>query len=110
MARYCRDELRLEYLGICDHSRAAVYAKGLDIGRVQEHWLEIDALNADLAHFRIFQGIESDILGDGSLDYPDAILAGFDFFFASVPDNLKMDKAQAHARLIIAIQKQNPTT
>lgn len=108
MARYCRDELRLEYLGICDHSRAAVYAKGLDIGRVQAQWVEIDALNENLAPFRIFKGIESDILGDGSLDYPDEILAGFDFVVASVHANLKMDKERATARLIKAIE--NPYT
>lgn len=108
MARYCRDELRLEYLGICDHSRAAVYAKGLDIARVKEQWNEIDVLNTTLAPFRIFKGIESDILGDGSLDYPDEILAGFDFIVASVHSNLKMDKERATARLIKAIE--NPYT
>lgn len=108
MARYCRDELRLEYLGICDHSRAAVYAKGLDIGRVQEQWAEIDALNVNLAPFRIFKGIESDILGDGSLDYPDEILAGFDFVVASIHSNLKMDKERATNRLVKAIE--NPYT
>lgn len=108
MARYCRDEMRLEYLGICDHSRAAVYAKGLDIGRVQEQWAEIDALNVNLAPFRIFKGIESDILGDGSLDYPDEILAGFDFVVASIHSSLKMDKERATNRLVKAIE--NPYT
>ncbi|MEC3880890.1 helix-hairpin-helix domain-containing protein [Parapedobacter sp. 10938] len=108
MARYCRDELRLEYLGICDHSRAAVYAKGLDIQRVQTQWAEIDILNTNLAPFRIFKGIESDILGDGSLDYPDEILAGFDFVVASVHSNLKMDQERATDRLIRAIE--NPYT
>lgn len=108
MARYCRDELRLEYLGICDHSRAAVYAKGLTIERVQQQWAEIDALNARLASFRIFKGIESDILGDGSLDYPDEILASFDFVVASVHSNLKMDADKATTRLVKAIE--NPYT
>lgn len=108
MALYCRDELRLEYLGICDHSRAAVYAKGLNIERVQEQWAEIDALNANLAPFRIFKGIESDILGDGSLDYPEEILAGFDFVVASIHSNLNMDTERATARLINAIE--NPYT
>lgn len=108
MARYCRDELRLEYLGICDHSRAAVYAKGLDIARVQEQWAEIDVLNTSLAPFRIFKGIESDILGDGSLDYPDEVLAGFDFVVASIHSNLKMSSERATDRLIKAIE--NPYT
>lgn len=108
MALYCRDELRLEYLGICDHSKAAVYAKGLTIERVHQQWAEIDALNARLAPFRIFKGIESDILGDGSLDYPDEILAGFDFVVASVHSNLKMDAEKATTRLVKAIE--NPYT
>ncbi len=108
MALYCRDVLRLEYLGICDHSKTAVYAKGLRIATVQAQWAEIDALNAQLAPFHIFKGIESDILGDGSLDYPDDILAGFDFVVASIHSNLKMDREKATARLIRAIE--NPYT
>ncbi|RQP16241.1 MAG: DNA polymerase/3'-5' exonuclease PolX [Parapedobacter sp.] len=108
MALYCRDELRLEYLGISDHSKTAVYAKGLTVERVQEQWAEIDALNARLAPFHIFKGIESDILNDGSLDYPDKILAGFDFVVASIHANLKMDKEKATARLLRAIE--NPYT
>ncbi|GGG90819.1 DNA polymerase/3'-5' exonuclease PolX [Parapedobacter pyrenivorans] len=108
MAQYCRDELRMEYLGICDHSKAAVYAKGLTIERVHQQWAEIDALNARLAPFRIFKGIESDILGDGSLDYPDEILAGFDLVVASIHSNLKMDAEKATTRLVKAIE--NPYT
>ncbi|SFC10350.1 DNA polymerase (family 10) [Parapedobacter composti] len=108
MALYCRDELRLEYLGICDHSRTAVYANGLGVERVQQQWAEIDALNASLSPFRIFKGIESDILADGSLDYPDDILAGFDFVVASVHSNFKMDAGKATIRLINAIE--NPYT
>ncbi len=108
MPLYCRDELRLEYLGICDHSKSAVYAKGLTIERVQAQWAEIDVLNTRMAPFCIFKGIESDILGDGSLDYPDEILAGFDFVVASVHSNLKMDADRATARLVKAIE--NPYT
>lgn len=108
MARYCRDELQLEYLGICDHSQTAVYANGLTIERVQDQWAAIDVLNAALAPFRIFKGIESDILGDGSLDYPGEILAGFDFVVASIHANLKMDAEKATIRLLKAIE--NPYT
>lgn len=104
MARYCRDELRLEYFGISDHSKTAIYAKGLTIERVQEQWNEIDVLNARLAPFHIFKGIESDILGDGSLDYPNEILAGFDFVVASIHANLRMDMEKATARLLRAIE------
>lgn len=108
MALHCKDVLKLEYLGICDHSKTAVYANGLSIERLEEQWNEIAALNEKLAPFKIFRGIESDILGDGSLDYPDEILAKFDFVVASVHSNLKMDEERATARLIKAIE--NPYT
>ena len=108
MALYCKNQLGLEYLGICDHSRTAVYANGLSIERLQQQWDEIALLNQQLAPFKIFRGIESDILSDGSLDYPDEILAKFDFVVASVHSNLKMDKEKATARLIKAIE--NPYT
>ncbi len=80
------------YLGLTDHSRTAAYAGGLDIESVQKQWKEIDAINNQFAKdgvdFRVFKGIESDILQDGSLDYPDDILAGFDFIIASVHASL----------------------
>lgn len=108
MAIYCKDELGLSYLGICDHSKTAVYAGGLSVERVQEQWMEIEQLNRKLAPFRIFKGIESDILSDGSLDYPNEILAKFDFVVASIHGNLRMDEERATQRLITAIE--NPYT
>jgi len=108
MALYCRDELKLEYLGMCDHSKSAFYAKGLSIERVLQQQEEIDHLNKKLNGFHIFKGIESDILYDGSLDYPDEILKRFDFIVASVHSILKMDEEKATSRLIKAIE--NPYT
>lgn len=108
MALYCRDEMHLEYLGMCDHSKSAFYAKGLTIERVLQQHEEIDHLNKKLDGFHIFRGIESDILYDGSLDYPDEILKKFDFIVASVHSILKMDEAKATSRLITAIE--NPYT
>jgi DNA polymerase (family 10) len=108
MALYCRDELKLEYLGMCDHSKSAFYAKGLSIERVLQQQEEIDHLNKKLNGFHIFKGIESDILFDGSLDYPEEILQRFDFIVASVHSILKMDKEKATSRLIKAIE--NPYT
>ncbi|WDF80139.1 helix-hairpin-helix domain-containing protein [Mucilaginibacter sp. KACC 22773] len=108
MALYCRDTLKLEYLGMCDHSKSAFYAKGLTIERVLQQQEEIDHLNKKLDGFHIFKGIESDILYDGSLDYPDEILKKFDFIVASVHSILKMDEAKATSRLITAIE--NPYT
>jgi len=108
MALYCRDVLKLEYLGMCDHSKSAFYAKGLSIERVLQQQEEIDHLNKKLDGFHIFKGIESDILNDGSLDYPDEILKKFDFIVASVHSNLKMDEEKATTRIIKAVE--NPYT
>lgn len=108
MATYCKETLGLEYLGICDHSKSAFYAKGLTEERVYAQQVQIDELNLKLAPFKIFKGIESDILNDGSLDYSDDILKSFDFVVASVHSNLRMDQDKATARLIKAIE--NPYT
>lgn len=107
MAEACRD-MGYEYLGISDHSRSAGYAGGLDIERVQKQQYEIDALNKELAPFKIFKGIESDILSDGSLDYPEDVLASFDFVVSSIHSGLSMDRKKATARLLKAIE--NPYT
>lgn len=108
MALYCRDELHLEYLGICDHSKSAFYAKGLSEERVLAQHREIDQINRKFAPFKIFKGIESDILFDGSLDYPAEILSTFDFIVASIHSVFKMTEEKATARLIAAIE--NPYT
>ena len=108
MAVYCKDNLNLQYLGICDHSKTAVYAKGLNEQRVFGQHQEIDELNKKLAPFKIFKGIESDILSDGSLDYSDEVLKTFDFVVASIHSNLRMDEAKATSRLLKAIE--NPYT
>lgn len=108
MALYCKETLKLEYLGVCDHSKSAFYAKGLTEERVYAQQLQIDELNLKLAPFKIFKGIESDILNDGSLDYSNEILKSFDFVVASVHSNLRMDEGKATTRLIKAIE--NPFT
>ncbi len=111
MAEACR-ELGLSYFGIADHSPLASYANGLEADRVAAQHAEIDALNANYEaagiDFRIFKGIESDIRGDGSLDYDDTVLATFDYVVASVHQNLTMPEDKATARLLRAIE--NPYT
>ncbi|AKD03335.1 DNA polymerase/3'-5' exonuclease PolX [Pontibacter korlensis] len=107
MATYCRD-MGYQYLGISDHSKTASYAGGLREGDVLRQQREIDELNKKLAPFKIFKGIESDILGDGSLDYDRDILQTFDFIVASIHSSLNMDEKKATARLITAIE--NPYT
>ncbi|MEY4333655.1 MAG: hypothetical protein RLZZ196_2398 [Bacteroidota bacterium] len=97
-----------EYLVISDHSKSAFYANGLSAERIIAQHKEIDALNKKLAPFVIFKSIESDILNDGSLDYPDDILDLFDIVIASVHSNLKMTEEKAMMRLLNAVA--NPYT
>lgn len=97
-----------EYLIISDHSKSAFYANGLQADRILAQHKEIEALNKKLAPFVIFKSIESDILNDGSLDYPDEVLASFDIVIASVHSNLKMTEEKAMMRLLNAIS--NPYT
>ncbi len=97
------------YLGICDHSRSAAYAHGLDVARVEAQWQEIDHLNTELEDFRIFKGIEADILADGSLDYPDEVLAGFDFVIASIHSRFKLGRQEQTERLLRAVANPHTT-
>lgn len=107
MCEYVRN-LGYDYIGITDHSQSAFYANGLKPDRVMAQMEEIDALNAEMAPFRIYKGIESDILNDGSLDYEEALLEKFDFVIASVHSNLKMNREKATERVVRAIE--NPYT
>ena len=107
MAVYCK-QLGYQYLGISDHSKTATYASGLKEEDILRQHKEIDELNSKLAPFKIFKGIESDILSDGSLDYDESVLKTFDFIVASIHANLNMDEEKATQRLIKAIE--NPYT
>ena len=97
-----------KYFGVGDHSKAAFFAKGLSIDGVKSQWEEIDRLQEKYPEIIILKGIESDILADGSLDYPDEILEGFDYIVASVHTNFKMDKDKMTERFIKAVE--NPYT
>ena len=102
----------LSYFGICDHSRSLVIANGLSVERVAEQQAEISTLNASYeesgsAPFKVFSGIESDILADGSLDYPDEVLASFDFIVASVHTRMNMNEDEATERIIKAVENKH---
>ena len=101
-------QLGYSYIGITDHSQTAAYAGGLRPHTVHEQHQHIDQLNQQLAPFKIFKGIESDILPDGSLDYPDEVLVQFDFIIASIHSGFNMSQAEATERLIKVIS--NPFT
>ncbi len=97
-----------KYVGISDHSKSAYYANGLTEDDIKKQHEEIERLNEKYAPFKIFKGIESDILKDGSLDYPDNILEKFDFVIASVHSSFNMSKKDMTNRIINAIK--NPFT
>jgi len=103
MANAVRD-MGYEYFGLCDHSQVVVYARGLTPERVKEQHAVIDELNRQYTDFRIFKGTECDILNDGSLDYPDAVLESFDFVVASVHSNLGMSAEDATQRVVTALK------
>jgi DNA polymerase (family 10) len=101
-------KMGLKYLGISDHSQSAYYAGGLKKEEIVKQHKLIDELNKKQAPFYIFKGIESDILPDGSLDYTDDILAGFDFVIAAIHSNFNMSGAEMTTRISTALQ--NPYT
>jgi DNA polymerase (family 10) len=92
------------YAGICDHSQSAHYAGGLSIEEVKAQWQAIDDWNRRHSPFRLLKGIECDIRPDGTLDYPDDILAGFDFVIASVHSGFHLSADEMTARLERAMQ------
>jgi len=98
-----------KYLGIADHSRAAAYAGGLSIDQVKDQIREIDGLNERLKGFRVFKGTECDILPNGSLDWPEKILALFDYVVISIHSNFKMSESDMTKRIIRALKSKHVT-
>jgi DNA polymerase (family X) len=97
------------YLGIADHSQAAQYARGLSKTDLKKQRREIDALNRRYDEFRIFHGVEADILQDGSVDYDDATLAELDFVVASVHSRFSMSEKDMTNRIIKAVRNKHVT-
>ena len=98
------------YFGVADHSKSAHYAGGLSLEEVAEQHAAIDELNRDYGDsFRIFKGIESDILPDGSLDYPDEVLKTFDFVVASVHGQFRKDRETQTDRIVRAVANPHTT-
>jgi DNA polymerase (family X) len=100
-------KLNFQYIAVCDHSKSAAYANGLKEDRVftqREHLNELQKKY----NIKLFQGIESDIMADGQLDYPDEFLPNFDFIVASVHSRFNLDEKEMTARIIKAVE--NPYT
>ncbi len=95
--------LGLQYLGIADHSRSSVQAQGLDAARLRTQGAMIRKLNAGFEGFRLFAGVECDILRDGALDFDDETLAQLDYVVASVHSAFNLTEAEMTKRIIRAI-------
>jgi DNA polymerase (family 10) len=91
------------FMGIADHSVSAFYAGGLSADDVARQAEAIAAVNDAQDEVRFFRGIESDIKPDGSLDYPDDVLAGFDFVVASVHSHFTLKRDDMTRRLVRAV-------
>ncbi len=102
------EAMGLEYVGISDHSQSAKYAKGLEPERLRIQWKEIDQLQKKFKIW-IFKGIESDILGDGKLDYPEAILAQFDFVIGSIHSRFNLPEKEMTERILRAMENKHLT-
>lgn len=102
-------DLGLEYLGIADHSKSSVQAKGLNEDRLIAQVAEIRKLQASLDGFRIFAGTECDIRKDGSLDFDDSILATLDYAVVSVHSSFTMSESAMTDRIIRAMQNPYAT-
>jgi DNA polymerase (family 10) len=109
MARATRQR-GFEYFGVADHSKSAHYAGGLSVEEIAQQHREAGRLNKRFGKdFRILKGIESDILADGSLDYPDDVLERFDFVVASIHGRFKLDRKAQTQRLLRAISDPHTT-
>jgi DNA polymerase (family 10) len=97
-------QLGLQYLGIAEHSKSSMQAHGIDAAKLREQMTAIRKLNKKFEDFRLFAGIECDILRDGSLDFDDEILSELDFVIASVHSVFNLSEGEMTKRVIRAIQ------
>ncbi len=98
-----------EYLGIADHSQVAAYAGGLTREKLKAQFKEIDGLNAKFKKFRLLKGTECDILANGDCDWPENILASFEYVVISVHSNFKMSEKDMTRRIIKALKNKHVT-
>ena len=97
-------ELGLQYLGIAEHSKSSVQAHGIDVTKLKAQIAAIRKLNKTFDGFRLFAGVECDILRDGKLDFDDAILAELDFVVASVHSVFNLAEPEMTQRVIRAME------
>jgi len=97
-------ELGLEYLGIAEHSKSSIQAHGVDAAKLKSQVTAIRKLSKRFSGFRVFAGVECDILRDGKLDFDDEILAELDFVVASVHSVFNLSEAEMTKRVIRAME------
>ena len=105
MAQAARDR-GYEYIGISDHSRSLKLTGGVSVEDLWAQIKHIDKLNARLRGFRILKSSEVDILADGSLDYPDDLLAELDYTVCSIHSRFGLDRDQQTERLLRAMDNR----
>ena len=103
MARAAR-ALGYKYICITDHSPSQAIANGLSVERLKRRRVEIEAARKAVSGLAILDGAEVDIKRDGTLDYPDEVLADLDFVVASVHSGWKMNAAAMTARIVTAME------
>lgn len=96
--------LHYEYIAISDHTKAVRVAGGLTAGDFHRQFKAIDALSKKMHGLTILKGAEVDILDDGSLDLPDAVLDELDLVVISVHSRFNMTKAAMTSRIVRAMQ------
>jgi DNA polymerase (family 10) len=92
------------YVAITDHSQSAAYARGLTQERALLQRARIRALSRRFPGLRLFHGTEADILADGSIDFGDEFLEGFDVVVASVHSRFGLPRQEQTRRLIAAVR------
>jgi DNA polymerase (family 10) len=97
-------ELGLEYLGIAEHSKSSMQAHGIDEATLEAQMAAIRKLNKKFDGFRLFAGVECDILRDGKLDFNDETLSRLDFVVASIHSVFNLAEAEMTKRVIRAIE------
>lgn len=102
-----------DYMGISDHSKASVVANGLDENRLADQVREIRKLNTRFANegtaFRLLAGSEVDLMSDGSLDFPDSVLAQLDFTVVSIHQGFMGDERRQTDRVLRAMENRHVT-
>lgn len=102
-------ERGLSYLAITDHSKHLAMAHGLDAARLAAQIDEIDQLNTQLTGITLLKGIEVDILEDGRLDLPDAILARLDLVVGAIHSHFDLPRERQTERILRAMDHASMT-